>query len=807
MPEDDANTDRFTPPQAHVTAAGLLSSGFSCVLQMPTGSGKTWLAERAVADVLASGRRAIFVTPLRALAAELASRWQRELAAHKVGVFTGDYGVAGRPYPVPFAEAELLVMTPERLDACLRAWRSHWSWLPLIDLVVVDELHLLGDPRRGPRLEGAILRLRRLNPFARVLGLSATLGNREELAAWLDGVEYGSTWRPIPLRWRVARYRKADAKPDLLLEEVQRVVRCGGKSLVFVQSRRRAETLARHLADHELRAAHHHAGLDHTCRSTVEQAFRSGTVDVLVATATLEMGLNLPVRQVVLYDLQVFDGTDFRPLSTSSVWQRAGRAGRPGLDPEGEVVLLAPAWDRSTDAYEAGRFEPIRSGLDMPAALSEQVVAEVASGLSRTPSQLRDTFAISLAARQARLPALDRVVASMCEAGMLTDRPLSDTDRGAPLRATRLGHIATRHLLSPATVLLFKKVLEANPTATLLDVLVLVTCADDCEPVLPVDFEELAALAEALRAEPAQLLATGNEVLLMTLGVSPRRLLAAFKMALVVRAWTRTGEVESVAERFGCYPFELRRLVESCGRLLLPMAAVLDDPAQRQPDVDAPQTAIDPEADEEPALLDRVRALGRMVAAGLCERTVTLTLVRGLGPKLARRLRAAGVEDIEDLALADEGELAQIRGLSAKRAALWIAEAESLVKSRSAFWLRELTPPLAVRQVTWPDGVDPYRLRRALELKVVTREKATYTVSGGLEPHTVSRREDTLACDCGDAAGGHLCKHQLAVRMHRGDRQLRQLAKDLATQQHDHEGVDLFDLWFSGRSPTTRRRT
>ena len=121
-------------------------------------------------------------------------------------------------------------MTPERLDACTRAWRAHWEWIPKVELIVIDEVHLIGEHNRGSRLEGAIGRFRRLNPFCRFLCLSATLGNREELADWLDGIEYESDWRPVPLTWRIARYRKADDKPSLLAHEVANTKKSGGKS-------------------------------------------------------------------------------------------------------------------------------------------------------------------------------------------------------------------------------------------------------------------------------------------------------------------------------------------------------------------------------------------------------------------------------------------------------------------------------------------------------------------------------------------------------------------------------------------------
>ena len=149
--------DKFTtsPAQQELLESSLLSSGFSCILQMPTGSGKTWLAEQAIATVLDRGRRAVYLTPLRALADELNARWQKRFTPQPVGVFTGDY--SNSSYPVPYRDARLLVMTPEKLDACTRSWRTHWNWIPEVDLVVVDELHLLGEPRRGARLEAGLI--------------------------------------------------------------------------------------------------------------------------------------------------------------------------------------------------------------------------------------------------------------------------------------------------------------------------------------------------------------------------------------------------------------------------------------------------------------------------------------------------------------------------------------------------------------------------------------------------------------------------------------------------------------------------
>ena len=759
------------------------------MLQMPTGSGKTWLAEQAVAEVLSGGTRAVYVAPLRALAVELAARWQRRFAPSKVGIFTGDYGKSGKAYPVPFRDAQLLVMTPERLDACTRAWRAHWSWLPEVDLVVVDEFHLLGDRHRGGRLEGTISRLRRLNPFARLLGLSATLGNRHELTEWLGGVEYGSDWRPVPIKWRVARYRQANEKPGILTGEVKRNVAVGGRSLVFVQSRRRAEELGRQLRISGLRAGHHHAGLSRPERNAIEGRLRSGELDVLVSTSTLEMGLNLPVRQVVLYDTQAFDGVDFRPLSTNSVWQRVGRAGRPGLDSEGEAVLLAPTWDRDVGRYPEGRFEPIRSGFADSRVLAEQVVAEVASGLSRTPLQLESVFAQSLAARQKTLPEVGSVIEEMREAGMLRERTEHEGQGGKMhFRATRLGHVASRHLLAPATIIRFRRMLESEKEPTFLDLLLLAASSPDCDPVLPVDFEELDALASDFSQERTYSLRQRRDDIAEQLGVDGKRLLSALKMALVARAWTRSSDVREVAERYGCYPFEVTRLRESLQRLLLAMSAILEDPEDKSEQHDGDREFVE--------LRERLHALYRMMVGGLDEAAATLTLVVGIGPKTARRLVEADVEDIEDLALAAPADLSTIPGVSLERAKRWVIEAEDLVRTRSAFRYREIGPVAGLRPLGWPPKVDPYRLRRALDLSVVA-DGDGYLVAGGLEPHVVRGEPGDLVCDCMDAERGYGCKHGLAVMLHRGDEILWRLVRQLDADSADDE-LNLFDLWFSG---------
>lgn len=772
--------------QQYILDSQILTSGFNCILQMPTGSGKTWLAEHAIEDTLNNSFRAIYLTPLRALASELYPKWLKRFSENSVGIFTGDYGKPGNPYPIPFRDSNLMIMTPEKLDACTRNWKSHWGWIPQVDLIVVDEFHLLGDRHRGSRLEGTLSRFRRLNPFSRILALSATLGNRQELSDWLQGVEFYSTWRPIPLKWTIKHFRKAEEKPQILLQVVSHNLLQGGKSLVFVQSRRRAESLEHYLQEKGIKAGHHHAGLDKKHRQETEKQFRSGQIDVLISTATLEMGLNLPVRQVVLYDLQYFDGNDFKPISTNSVWQRVGRAGRPGLDKEGEAILIAPSWDKNTKSYELGNFEDIRSGLSDTHNLAEQIITEVSAGYCWTAEQLRQTFNTSLASHQKRLPSVLDTISTMCTSGMLVIKENK-------LKATRIGHIAVKHMLSPETLLLFQKALDENLELTFFDLLLIATSCIDCQPAIPADFEELECLTKKLSQEPSFLLQRTVQDLSKLLQINGKRLLASMKMSLIIKGWTQNNNFEEIAKEYSCYPFEISRLKESLDRILMAMDAIKEKKDKNTESMAA----------EYVPLHEKINTLRNMIHGGLNETAVTLTLVDGIGYTWAKKLQNNGFDDLEELALAEPEDFSSLQGLSSKRATKWINLAQESVKSFSADRYVEDKIYTRIKDPNWPKDIDPYRLKRALELRVEQIQENSFIVSGGLEPHTLLISNDEINCDCADFDKGNLCKHILAIKIHLGDKKIKGLIRRLK-EINTTEVLDLFELWFDNKAQNNR---
>jgi helicase len=768
-----------------------LESGFNVVMTMPTGSGKTWRASQAIKRCVETRKKAVYVSPTRALASELHARWSAEWPAVQCGIFTGDH--IHEHQSAKCVSSDVLVVTPEKLDLITRQWRHHWHWLPQVDLVVFDEIHLLADRNRGARLEAVIFRLRSLNPFARVICLSATIGNPEELARWLDGVCVKGMHRTIPLTWSTRIYSKADDKPRILMECLAPVISEGGKSIVFVQSKRRAEQLTEQLVSAGLKAQYHHAGLQLDRRAEVETGFRDRSFDVLVATATLEVGLNLPARQVVLYDLQQFQEGEFRPLSVISAWQRAGRAGRPGMDDRGEVIVMRARWEPDK-RYEVGKFEPVVSGLSSATDLAEQVVISVAAGFARSRLELDSILARSLCANQGRLPPLEPFVTLLVDAGFLAEVEVRGELR---LRATNMGRICTRLMVSPECVLRIRGLLTTSVHWTYFDLLLLASVAGDRDSLLSVDYEELEGLAALINSHRSawlpQLLDSGLDGI-AACGISPRGMLSGLKAASALSTWTSTGSVEEVARQHHTYPGEIRRLQESCLRTLSTVIALIDLPSADEQGSDGSLCCPVP-ATTRDWLSKKVRRLTMMVEAGLDHSAVSLTLVSGIGKSWALRLVDAGIHDLEELAQSDPEQLVLLGRISTKRATQWIQEAASLLSSETLYAHQESETRARVCPGSQELDLEVYRLKRSWSLTVKPLDiPDTFLVTGGLDPHRVSLSGGKKSCDCFDFAKGHVCKHLIAVRRQLADFDVLQADEALRSSSQGST-FNLSSLW------------
>ncbi len=182
----------LTPIQQKAIDAGLLK-GSSLLVCAPTASGKTLVATMAICKAVEQGK-ALYVVPLKALASEKYKEYLQLFkdTPYQVVLSTGDVESDGNY----LSKYNILVLTAEKLDSLLR---HKISWLSEVKTVIVDEIHLLNDSSRGPTVE-IILTLLKTLISPQIIGLSATIGNPQELAAWLGATLVQDSWRPVELK-------------------------------------------------------------------------------------------------------------------------------------------------------------------------------------------------------------------------------------------------------------------------------------------------------------------------------------------------------------------------------------------------------------------------------------------------------------------------------------------------------------------------------------------------------------------------------------------------------------------------------
>ena len=178
------------PPQAECVQTGMLE-GKNLLVSIPTASGKTLIAEMAMHTHIAKKGKCLYIVPLKALASEKFDEFEGK--GVRIGIATGDFDRRDDS----LGRNDIIVATSEKVDSLLR---NRARWISDITLLVIDEIHLIDSENRGPTLEMVIAKLRYRNPAMQVIGLSATIGNPQLLAGWLDAELVTSTWRPVDLR-------------------------------------------------------------------------------------------------------------------------------------------------------------------------------------------------------------------------------------------------------------------------------------------------------------------------------------------------------------------------------------------------------------------------------------------------------------------------------------------------------------------------------------------------------------------------------------------------------------------------------
>jgi helicase len=792
--------DQLFPSQQGLVEAGFLDSTDHWVISAPTGSGKTRMGEWAIHKALDNGRRAAYIAPLKAIVEERLLDWGEKFNEVGVGAYTGSTNLRASP-----GQERLLLFTPEKLAAYLSSWKNHLGWISDLDVLLIDEFHLIGDSSRGPALETLIGRIERSNPFIRIIGLSATIANTSDLSEWLKARTYQTDWRPVPITHSLRRFKRATDKVELLVEELQKTLTEGGRTLVFVNSRRRAESLAKTITERGFLVAYTHAGQTGSDQKSTHQAFRKGELEVLIATSTLEMGVNLPARKVIIYDNYAFEGDSFKPISRQRYLQFAGRAGRAGLDPCGEAVLFAPQWDGDAERYMTAQPDPVRSALFSTSHLQREILYEVSSRLSVSELHLETNFAKrTLWRHQGGSKSIATHVQSLIAAGLIRT---ADKGEKQYLSATALGRIATQMSVSPTTVMLLRKTFESIEHPTEFDILLIICLCEEVTPKLGFNFEEIDEMGDLILETPSRYLdMTLIEALKYLTGMNEKRLLSAIKCAALLTAHTQMTPIEVLSDRFDCYPTDLYSLKRNSVWILEAGKRVFAVLNLKQHNLEYQDVDFVPpiELSEHEVITE---SLNLMVAYGIPKGAIDLVRIEGIGPKRAQRLCDEGIFTAQEVALMSAESLAELLHLSPNVAEKVLLSASTIpCKDRKKEIIgtsSDSTQSLLPQQLNKRFQVDPYRLRRALELTVDHCSAEKVHVSGGAEPHIVSvlespDRKCIYVCDCADYAKGHdQCKHILRARLAlHDDSDLQQLLKHFNQSSHSAPlRYSLTELW------------
>ena len=337
-----------------------LVSGAHVILSTPTGTGKSLVAIAAHAVCLAAGGRSYYTAPIKALVSEKFFALVDIFGAENVGMVTGDSSVN--------PDAAIICCTAEILaNIALRQGED-----AVVDQVVMDEFHFYGDPDRGGAWQVPLLML----PRAQFLLMSATLGEVSDLAADLERrtgrpvAEVTGVERPVPLHFSYER-RPVHEVLEALIERGEAPVyivhfaqaaaleRAQALASVKLTTREQRDAIAEAIGEFRFTTGFgktlsrlvrsgigvHHAGMLPRYRRLVETLAQRGLLRVICGTDTLGVGINVPIRTVLITALSKYDGTKMRQLSAREFQQVAGRAGRAGYDPYGNVVVMAPEWE------------------------------------------------------------------------------------------------------------------------------------------------------------------------------------------------------------------------------------------------------------------------------------------------------------------------------------------------------------------------------------------------------------------------------------------------------------------------------
>ncbi|MBK5248573.1 MAG: DUF3516 domain-containing protein [Actinomycetales bacterium] len=459
--DDDALVETFTDwagsrgltlyPHQEEALLEIVTGGH-VILSTPTGSGKSLVAVAAHYVALARGQRSYYTAPLKALVSEKFFDLVDTFGADNVGMMTGDSAI-NTGAPIICCTAEILANQALRLGEATD-----------VAQVVMDEFHFYADPQRGWAWQVPLLELSR----AQFVLMSATLGDMSSIAEDLtrrtgkDVAVIANAERPVPLTFTYS----VEPLQELLIEllgthrapvyvvhftQAAAVERAQSLTSIQVATKAQKEAIAKAIGDFSFARGFgstlsrllrhgigvHHAGMLPRYRRLVERLTQAGLLGVICGTDTLGVGINVPIRTVVLTGLTKYDGVRSRHLSAREMHQIAGRAGRAGFDTVGEVIVQAPdhVIENAKSLAKAGDDERKRRKI-----VRKKAPSGVVNWTDKTFERLRDSeperlisqFRVSHAMVLGVLARDGDTVAAMTR--LLTENHDAPTDRNLHLR-------------------------------------------------------------------------------------------------------------------------------------------------------------------------------------------------------------------------------------------------------------------------------------------------------------------------------------------------------------------------------------
>ena len=544
----------------------------------PTGSGKTNVAmlamlreigkhrNPATGEIMLDDFKIIYIAPLKALVQEQVGNFGMRLKTYGIQVseLTGDRQLTKQQ----IADTQVIVTTPEKWDVITRK-ATDSSYTRLVRLIIIDEIHLLHDDR-GPVLESIVSRtIRKVEQTGdpvRMIGLSATLPNYRDVASFLrvdpekNMFHFDGTFRPCPLRQEFVGVSDKKAIKQLkTMNDVcyTKVLEHAGKNqqqmLIFVHSRKETAKTAKYIRDKAVEMetigqimrtdagsrallaeeadqvhdanlkdlmpygfAIHHAGMGVADRTSVQDLFASGELRVLVCTATLAWGVNLPAHTVIIKGTQVYspEKGSWVELSPQDVLQMLGRAGRPQYDSYGEGIIITSQAEIQYYLSLMNQQLPIESQL--VGKLVDCLNAEIVLGNVRTRDEGVDWLGYTyLFVRMIRSPGLYSVGADydhdealeqkrvdlIHSAGVVLEKAgLVKYDKKAgKLQATDLGRIASHYYITHNSMLTYNN--NILPEISTVELFRLFALSDEFK-YIPVRQDEKLELAKLLGRVP-----------------------------------------------------------------------------------------------------------------------------------------------------------------------------------------------------------------------------------------------------------------------------------------------------------------